>query len=209
MCVCSPSQGENSLLVILMIAAAATTSLPQTSADTPARTLLLLPVAACMCSPLARSRCISQSSCDCSSPFSSAVSPFPSPCNWTLSTLVSHLLADKDCQQPGLDFPILKTLRRGGYLSEYLNTHSSSTHSHVCLLPHTLLFLMWFLRTCVFLENIPPSCSFYCLFANLIPVFLFPTSDWFLFLLLSLSLSAFHSGRQGSHAHYNFRKKKI
>lgn len=58
--------GWNSLLVMLMIEVAATTSLPQTSAHTPTQThthlqglSLLLPVGACMCSPLARSLCLS------------------------------------------------------------------------------------------------------------------------------------------------------
>lgn len=178
-----------------MIEVAATTSLPQTSAHTPARTLLLLPVAACMCSPLARSHCISQSSCDCSSPFSSAVSPFLSPCNLTLSTLVSRLLGKQRLLAAGTRFSCLNLPSSVFYLSEYLNTHSSSTHSHVFLLPHNLLFRVWFLRTYVFLENIPPSCSF--LLSLLKSRTCFPLSNLRLISFPApASLSSFHSGKQ-------------
>lgn len=83
----------------------------------------------------------SQSSCHGSSPFSFSVSPplpppstflpstfLPStPCNLTLSTLVSCLFANTDCSRLGLDFPVLTSSLL--YLSEYLNTHSPFTHS--------------------------------------------------------------------------------
>lgn len=49
------------------------------------------------------------------------------PCNLTLSTLVSCLFANTDCSRLGLDFPVLTSSLL--YLSEYLNTHSPFTHS--------------------------------------------------------------------------------
>lgn len=36
--------------------------------------------------------------------------PFLYPCNSTLPTLVSRLLANTDCLRPGLDFPVLTSL---------------------------------------------------------------------------------------------------
>lgn len=193
---------------MLMIEVAATTSLPQTSAHTQAPThtnththlqgLLLLPVAACMCSPLAWSLCLSPSR-HVTAPLPSLFlsPPFLSPCNLTLSTLVSCLLANTDCSRPGTRFSCLNLPSSLLYLlrvSQHpLLIHSltpSLTHSHVFLLPHALLFLVWFLRTCMFLENTPPSCSFCCLFSNLRPFSSFqPQIDFFscsCFLLLSL-----------------------
>lgn len=103
----------NSLFATLMTEATATTSLPPTSAHTPTQALTHLQGLSCYflwlraCSPLARSYCFYQFSFDCSSAFSSSVSPYLSPCNSTLSALVSRLLADGDCSRPGLDFPVL------------------------------------------------------------------------------------------------------
>lgn len=153
-----------------------------THAHTHLQGFLLLPVFVCMCSPLALF--ISQSSCHCSySPFSFSVSPFLSPCNSTLSPLVSCHLANTDCSRSGLDFPVL-TSSLVCFLSLSISLHPLPIHSLSCvLLPHTLLFLVWFLRTCVFLENIPPSCSLLSLLKSR-TFFLFQTSDLFLFLLL-------------------------
>ena len=122
-----------------------------------------------MCSPPARLLFISQPSCHGSSPSPLSVSPFPSPCNLTLSTLVSCLVANTDCSRLGLDFPVLASpLLRFIFQSISTPTPYSLTHSHVFLLPHTLPIFVWFLRTCVFLANTPPLCSFYrCLFSNL------------------------------------------
>lgn len=162
---------------------------PQT--HTPARTL----ATSCGCVHVLTSCSIalfiSQPSCHGSTPFSLSVSPFLSPCNLTLSTLVSCLFANTDCSRPGLDFPVL-TSPLLYLIFQCISTPTPHplTHSCVFVLPRTLPIFVWFLRTCVFLENIPPSCSFgCCLFLNLRLFFLFPTSDWFPYPLLLLPLS--------------------
>lgn len=120
------------------------------------------------------------------SPLFAVPPPFLPPGNSTRSTPVSRLLADRDCLRPGLDFPVSASPLLL-YLA-YLDTHSSSTHSHVSHLPHNLTPPVWFLRMCVFLENAHLPCALCCYFTNLAAFFLFTTSDWFLFLLLLLTL---------------------
>lgn len=55
--------------------------------------------------------------------------PYFSPCNLTLSALVSRLHTNRDCSRPGLDFPVLTSPLLCFICQEYLHTHSSSTHS--------------------------------------------------------------------------------
>lgn len=93
-----------------------------------------------------------------------AVSPFLSPCNFTLSTLVSCLFANTDCSRPGLDFPVLTSPLLYLYLSVYLNTHSPSSHSLLCVCP-------------------PPYSPYFCVISKNMCVFRKHTSLMFLRLL--------------------------
>lgn len=99
-----------------MIEVAATTSLPQTSAHTPTRTHTHTHLQGLSCYFLwLRARIHPLLDCTVS-PSRRATAPLPSlllsppslsPCNSTLSTLISRLLANRDCSRPGLDFPVL------------------------------------------------------------------------------------------------------
>lgn len=67
-------------------------------------------------------------------------SPFLSPCNFTLSTLVSCLLANTDCLRPGLDFPVF-TSPLLCFIFQSISTPTPHSLTHMFPLPHT--FGLW------------------------------------------------------------------
>lgn len=105
--------------------------------------------------------------------------PFLPPCNLTPSTLVSCLLANRDCSRLGLDFPVL-TSPLFCFIFQSISTPTphSLTHAASCVSPPPCSPF-----SCVISKNM-------CVFRKLIPlifpllsllksqtVFLFPTSD--------------------------------
>lgn len=126
---------------------------------------------------------ISQSSCHGSSPFSLSVSPFLSPCNLTRSTLVSCLLANTDCSRPGLDFPVLSSPLFGFIFQSISTPTPHSLTLRFSPPPYPLFAGLISKNMCVFRKHTSLMFALLSLLKYQ-AVFLFPTSDWFIFLLL-------------------------
>lgn len=113
--------------------------------------------------------------------------PFLYPCNSTLPTLVSRLLANTDCLRPGLDFPVLTSLLVR-FISHSIWTPTPHPLSLMCFSSPVPSFFSCAIskNICVFRKHATLAFLLLSLLKSR-TLFLFPTSDWFLFVLPLLS----------------------